>query len=168
MAISCGRLGDVARENGDMDTAKEAYKQGYELAKKVLDTTSTVEARRDLAISCNRLGDIAYASGDIKVAERYYKQSYELLTAVANETGLVAAIYNLISVNMRMSTIAKSNEGKVQYVCQALELAEGLYKCHADYKGWYKKAALDLSNLYEEVGDAEGYQRMQEILKSIS
>ena len=70
LSVSLDRVGDIARDSGDLDSARAAYTESLELRRRILDTYGdTPTALRDLVISLERCAEVDERSGNVAAAE---------------------------------------------------------------------------------------------------
>jgi tetratricopeptide (TPR) repeat protein len=79
LAVSLGRVGDVALRRGELDAAEAAFREALDLDRRMVavDPTDT-QAQRDLAVSLGRVGDVALRRGELDAAEAAFREALDL------------------------------------------------------------------------------------------
>ena len=81
LSVSLNKVGDVARAQGRLGEAAEAYEEGLSLRRDLLSRYGdTPEAMRDLSVSLNQVGDVARARNDPEQAGSVYRECIAALT----------------------------------------------------------------------------------------
>ena len=77
-------IGDVARAQNDLSTAKTYYTDDLKIAKALAEgDPGNAEYQRDLSVSYERLGDVAVAQNDLSTAKTYYTDGLDVRKALA-------------------------------------------------------------------------------------
>ncbi len=83
-SVADDTLGDIARAEGDLPAAREAYAAGLGIAKRLATRDpGNSEWQRDLSVSHNKLGDVAEQAGDGAEALRCYRASLPVAAGLA-------------------------------------------------------------------------------------
>ncbi len=90
-SVSCERLGNICKAEGDPKGARGYYEKMFEINLKLAEETGTVEVKRDLSVSYGKFGDICKAEGDLRGAREYYEKLLEISLMLAEKTGTVRA-----------------------------------------------------------------------------
>ncbi len=79
LVVSLGYFGDAASRLGQWEEAERAYREGLELAQRVLAMSGeTPETLRDKGALLERIGDIVRERGRLEEAERVYRERLDL------------------------------------------------------------------------------------------
>jgi predicted ATPase/DNA-binding SARP family transcriptional activator len=81
-------IGNLARDQGDFESARALYEESLTLSKETAD-------RRGIAESLHHLGQIAHDRGDHALARSYYEQSLTIRRELEDKPGLGASLQNL-------------------------------------------------------------------------
>ncbi len=80
LSVSCNKLGDVSRQAGRLDAAREFYQQGLDIAKKLAAADpADAQAQRDLMVSYYKLTQLFQAAGDFETAIQDCEQGIAVL-----------------------------------------------------------------------------------------
>ncbi|MCB1047699.1 MAG: tetratricopeptide repeat protein, partial [Calditrichaeota bacterium] len=77
------RLGDIARDRGNLENARALYQLGLGISKAIAAELKTPESHQNLAFSWERLGDIARLQGDLERAISLYEKCIEIREELA-------------------------------------------------------------------------------------
>lgn len=83
VALAHERLGDLARQHGQLDSARQHYKEGMASLERA--PTGTASSRR-LAFFEERLGSLAELQGDAAGAEPHYAREMDMLQALLKQS----------------------------------------------------------------------------------
>ncbi|GAB3856020.1 hypothetical protein GCM10027610_090170 [Dactylosporangium cerinum] len=79
LAMSCNRIGDLARKSGRSDRAEALYVRGFVIRLRMSAADrDNLRLARELTISYNRLGDLAHRSSQTAKARRLYQRSLRI------------------------------------------------------------------------------------------
>ena len=147
-SVSYGKLGDIARVEGDLAKAKMYYELSYEIANKNND--ETVKAKRDLSISCTRLGDIEKDEGNLHKAREYYEKSLTIDKKLAEDLATIETRRDLSTSYNRLGDITKAEDdldAAYEYYMLGTEIRYALLK-----ETGLSSAARDLAVNYGLLG----------------
>ena len=164
LSASLERMGDVAGKLGRWKEAEGAYREGLELARKILAAGGeTPEALRDVSVSLNKVGDVARELGRLEEAQRAYWEGLELarkILAVGSETpgALRDVSVSLNKVGDVARELGRLEEAERAYR-EGLELRRKILAAGEETPG----ALRDVSVSLERVGDvAQELGRLEE------
>ncbi|WP_283133634.1 tetratricopeptide repeat protein [Rhizohabitans arisaemae] len=122
LAVSYGRLADLAAAQGQAQVAERLYRDSLSVVERlVAGEPGNTTYQRDLAVSYERLGDLARVQGQVQVAERLYRDSLHIRERlVAGEPGNTTYQRDLVLSYNRLGDLARV-QGQVQ-------VAERLYR----------------------------------------
>ncbi len=95
LSVSLVRLGDVARDLGDLTTARTHYQQAFDIDRRLADQLDTPQALSDLAVSLSRLGDVTHDLGDPTTARTHHQQALDIDRRLAEQLGTAPALRDL-------------------------------------------------------------------------
>jgi serine/threonine protein kinase len=108
-------LGGIQLNLGHTGDAEQEIKQGYDIAKRLIQSTPRdVAARKALAASAQKLGDVTVELGRARAALDFYRETHEMCTALATEfPSDVAIARDLGTVCSRLGrTLSQLGESK--------------------------------------------------------
>ena len=153
LCTSYNNMGNIEREVGHLERAREYYAKNLELSEVLARETGTVKARRDLFISYSNMGNIERALGHLERTRAYCSKGIELSEGLAREMDTVEARRDLSVSYERMGDveIALSHpECAREYYAKDLKLSEALAK-----ETGTVEARRDLSISHNKMGDVE-------------
>ena len=149
LSVSCNKLGDTAREQGDLRGAQRYYEKGLAIREELAEKTGTIESKRDLSISCNRLGDTAREQGDLRGAQRYYEKGLAIAEELAEKTGMLQAHRDLAIILFNMGAFYYNNGISSDRAKSMFErVVEIVKKSGDDYLNELGKEAKDILDKY--------------------
>lgn len=162
------RLGELVREQGDLETALEHQTAAYRIAStRAKEAPGDSERQRELSISCEKLGDIFYSTGKIDEALTYYRKGLEITqNLAANEKGDVRWQRDLAVLLERVGDVLGS-QGKIDDALasyrQSAAIRDSLAKKAPENESWQRDHSVAL----ERIGDALHMQgKPQEALET--
>ena len=115
IASILNNLGEVARLQGDYDSARKYYQQSLDLAQVLGD-------RKGIASILGNLGNVAESQGDYDSARKYYQQSLDLAQALGDRQVIATNLGNLGEV----ARLQGDYDAARKYYQQSLDLAQDL------------------------------------------
>jgi len=153
VSVSLERVGDIARQRGDLEGAEQAYGESLDLGRRIVERVGeTPETLRDVSVSLERVGDIARQRGDLEGAEQAYGESLDLRRRIVERVGETPETLRDVSVSLeRVGDIARQRgdlEGAEQALQEATSIAGRLahvFPAVTEYARLeaYLRAALD-------------------------
>ncbi|MDP1737111.1 MAG: hypothetical protein Q8L23_06700 [Caulobacter sp.] len=178
-SVSFDTLAGIARSQGDLPTARDAYQHAFTINKKrtggdpkhgpwrrsLLLAMHWLEAallgrhsihlnrQRDLAISHERLGDVASEEGDLHAARKAYEDSFEIRRALANRDPKNTDWQRGLSISFaKLGDLAKA-EGDLPTARKAFEDSFKINKTLGDLDPKNTDWQRDLSISFNRLGD---------------
>ena len=84
LSVSCNKLGDTAREQGDLRGAQRYYEKGLAIAEELAEKTGMLQAHRDLAIILFNMGAFYYNNG---ISSDRAKSMFERVVEIVKKSG---------------------------------------------------------------------------------
>jgi len=129
VSVSLDNIGDIAKSNGDLETALAHYEESLTIARALSEELGTPESRRDVSVSLDNIGDIAKSNGDLETALLHYEESLAIRRALVEELGTPGSRRDVSLSLDRVGNIAKSNgdlEAALAHYEESLELCRAL------------------------------------------
>jgi tetratricopeptide (TPR) repeat protein len=84
--VSCNRVGDLLRAQGNLDGALAAHRESLAIATRLVDQDkSNTDWQRDLSVSYDKVGDVLSAQGKLMEALNAYQQSLNIRRTLADQ-----------------------------------------------------------------------------------
>ena len=149
LSISCERIGNTARAQGDLAGAQRYYEKSFAIDEELAEKTGTIKSKRYLSISYERLGATARAQGDLSGAQRYYEKSLAIAEELAEKTGMLQAHRDLAIILLNMGVFYYNNGISSDKAKRMLErVVEIGKKSGDDYLNELGKKAKDILDKY--------------------
>ena len=154
VSISLDRVGDVARQRGNLDEAETAYRESLEIARQIRQATGdTPEALRDVSVSLDNVGDVARQRGNLDEAEAAFRESLEIARQIRQATVDTPDALRDVSVSLdKVGDVARQrgnlDEAETAYR-ESLEIRRQIRQSTGDTP----EALRDLSISLNRVGD---------------
>lgn len=101
VSVSLNFVGDVARAQGDWDSAESAYRESLEIGRALVERLGgTPESLRDVSVSLHRTGQAARAQGDGGKAEIAFRASLEIHRVLVERLGGTPESLRDVSVSL--------------------------------------------------------------------
>ena len=119
MAASYNNLGNVLKDQGDLQGAKELYEKALKIKIACLGT----ENHTDVAMSYSNLGLVLKAQGDLKGAKEFYEKALKINIAcygTENHTDVATSYMNLGDICLALGHLkeAEANFRKAKQIYQ--------------------------------------------------
>ena len=146
--VSYDKVGNVSLELGDARAARDAYKRGLEVARRLAEADpASAVAQRDLSISYNKVGNAALRLGDTRAAGDAYRKALGIRRRLAEadpdsaqaQTDLAVSHYKLGQCHQQELQFpeAAACYGRALEALRRLEQA-GKLRGQPRYAGWQK------------------------------
>jgi tetratricopeptide (TPR) repeat protein len=164
LSVSHERVGDVLRDQGDLDGALRDYRESLAIRERLAagDPANAVW-QRDLSVSHNKVGDVLLAQGDLDGALRDYRESLAIRERLAASDPANAGWQRDLSVSHEKVGAVLHDQGDLNGALrdyrESLAIAERLAASDPANAGWQRD--LSSSHCYvgmvlQEQGDLDG------------
>ena len=158
VSVACNKIGVIAMNRLDPDTALRYCTTGYRAAKSICDAAPDNDLfYADYGVSLERLGQAYFLMENYSLAKEYYSQAHEIALKTAKEKPTAA--------NRRSLSVLSVKLGDVMFAKGEYQDAEALFKKELEHRenldneldaDWTKR---DLSLINERLGDLYYAQR---------
>lgn len=128
LSIACVRVGDLAKDRGDLDTADECYAEAFQLDQVLHDLDpEDLTLLDNLGYSHERIGALARRRGDIEGAEEHFAERHRIAVEVFEQDPRplrALALVHSTSLLGRMAGAAGDKAGQREWLLAALEWGE--------------------------------------------
>ena len=154
LSISFNKVGDILKEQGDLDGALRSYRDDLQIAQRLAQADpSSAQAQRDLSVSFDNVGNILKEQGDLDGALRSYKDSLQIRQRLVQADPSSAQAQRDLSISFeKVGNILKEQgdlDGALRSHRDDLQIAQRL--AQADPSS--AQAQRDLSVSFDNVGD---------------
>ena len=154
LSISLNKVGDVARDLGQLEEARSAYRESLEIARKLTTRTSDApQSLRDLSVSLEKVGDVARDLGQWEEAGSVYRESLELRRQLTTLTGNAPQSLRDLSVSLNKLGDVARDLGQVEEARNAYHESLELRRKLTTLTGDAPQSLRDLSFSLDNVGD---------------
>ncbi len=162
LSISLNKVGQVARDLGDLESSRAAYAESLELFRQLRAALGdTPQALRDLSVSLNKVGQVARDLGDLDASRAAYAESLELSRQLRAALGDTPAILEDLARTLGQMASLHRAEKEAALARRDLEegrlLASRLALSQPNHVGYVRLLAAfdaDLAGLRQFVPDA--------------
>ena len=78
--MSLDKVGDVARELGQLEQARSAYQESLDIGRQLLQRTGDApQSLRDLSVSLSNVGNVAWELGQMEQARSAYQEALAIV-----------------------------------------------------------------------------------------
>ncbi len=154
LSVSLEKVGTVARDLGQLEEARSAYRESLEISRQLKTlTVDAPQSLRDLSISLANVGDVARDLGQLEEARSAYRESLEISRQLKTLTADAPQSLRDLSVSLeKVGDVARDlgqlEEARSAYV-ESLEISRQLETLTADAP----QSLRDLSVSLNKVGD---------------